>query len=162
MRVAVAVLIVFSALLIANPAEAQSRKRTQNFFQPTFPLLNWWQPKTVPVGPRVAASKGHSTSTACLPGRLKAALADVQRRFGPVTVVSTLRRGARIAGGRPSMHASCQAVDFRPARGTYSQAAAYLRRTWHGGMGTYSSGHIHIDTGDNYRWHQGGGSYARR
>jgi hypothetical protein len=161
MRFAVAVLVVFSALMIPHSADAQSQKRTPNLFT-TFPLMNFWQPQTVPVGPRTTASRGHSTSTACLPGSLKVALADVQRRFGRVTVVSTLRRGARIAGGRPSMHASCQAVDFRPARGTYSQAAAYLRRTWRGGMGTYSSGHIHIDTGENYRWHQGGGSYARR
>jgi uncharacterized protein YcbK (DUF882 family) len=90
------------------------------------------------------------------------ALASIQTRFGPVTVVSTHRPGSRIGGGRPSWHASCRAVDFRPAPGTYAQVAAHLRQTWSGGVGTYSSGHIHIDTGPNLRWHQGGSRSASR
>jgi hypothetical protein len=97
-----------------------------------------------------------STNTGCLPGELRMALADVQSRFGPVTVVSTHRPGARIGGGHMSKHANCQAVDFRPAPGTYAAVAGHLRQTWNGGLGTYSSGHIHIDTGPNYRWHTGG------
>jgi hypothetical protein len=97
-----------------------------------------------------------STSAGCLPAPLKQALADVQSRFGAVEVVSTHRPGARISGtGHRSLHASCQAVDFRPARGTYGAVASYLRTNWQGGVGTYSSGHIHIDTGANYQWHQG-------
>jgi uncharacterized protein YcbK (DUF882 family) len=88
---------------------------------------------------------------------LKGALADVERRFGQVEVVSTHRPGASIAGTRHrSLHATCQAVDFRPARGTYGAVASYLRANWQGGVGTYSSGHIHIDTGVNYQWHSGG------
>lgn len=163
MRIVVAVLVVFSALITANSADAQSRKRARATAGVAWPFMGFWGQPVAPRGPTVAArSGGTSTSTACLPGRLKAALADVQRRYGPVTVVSTMRRGARIGGGRPSMHASCQAVDFRPARGTYGKVAAHLRRTWHGGLGTYSAGHIHIDTGQNYRWHTGGRSYARR
>jgi hypothetical protein len=105
----------------------------------------------------VATRGGPSTSTACLPGELRSALADVQSRFGPVVVVSTHRPGARIGGGHMSKHANCQAVDFRPAPGTYAAVANHLRQTWNGGLGTYSSGHIHIDTGANYRWHTGGG-----
>jgi uncharacterized protein YcbK (DUF882 family) len=34
--------------------------------------------------------------------------------------------------------------------------ASYLKGSWQGGVGTYSSGHIHIDTGANYQWHSGG------
>ncbi|HSK30231.1 MAG TPA: D-Ala-D-Ala carboxypeptidase family metallohydrolase [Candidatus Limnocylindria bacterium] len=107
-------------------------------------------------------ARRHSSSTSCLPDQLKAALAGVQARFGPVTVISTHRPGARIRGGRPSLHASCRAVDFKPAPGTYGKVAAHLRSTWSGGIGTYSSGHIHIDMGDNYRWHSGGRRNIRR
>jgi hypothetical protein len=103
------------------------------------------------------AARSASTSTGCLPATLQGALADVARKFGPVEVVSTHRPGARIAGsGHRSLHANCQAVDFRPARGTYGAVASYLRGSWQGGVGTYSSGHIHIDTGANYQWHSGG------
>lgn len=124
-------------------------------------LLNFWrfEPPAVPVGKRGSPS----TSTNCLPGSLRAKLAEINRRYGTVVVVSTLRPGARIAGTRrPSLHATCQAVDFRPARGTYGAVASHLRRSWSGGVGTYASGHIHIDTGPNYRWHQGGGRKVAR
>ncbi|MCC6948971.1 MAG: hypothetical protein IT539_14495 [Bradyrhizobiaceae bacterium] len=98
-----------------------------------------------------------------MPGALKSQLAEIDHRFGSIVVVSTLRPGARINGTRhPSLHATCRAVDFRPARGTYGAVAAHLRRSWSGGMGTYSSGHIHIDTGPNYRWHNGGGRQQAR
>jgi uncharacterized protein YcbK (DUF882 family) len=91
---------------------------------------------------------GASTSTKCLPGSLKARLAEVQRKFGPVKVVSTHRLGARIRGtGRTSLHASCRAVDFVPPRGKYKAVASYLRRANSGYTLTYSSGHIHLDTG---------------
>jgi len=108
------------------------------------------------VAPAESARRSPSTSTACLPGELRMALADVHSRFGPVTVVSTHRPGARMGSGHTSHHANCQAVDFRPAPGTYAAVANHLRKTWSGGLGTYSSGHIHIDTGPNYRWHTGG------
>jgi hypothetical protein len=112
-------------------------------------------PQPAPIAPVVRA-RSASTSTNCLPASLRHALADVRQRFGPVEVVSTSRPGARIAGTRHrSLHATCQAVDFRPARGTYAAVAAHLRRSWQGGVGTYSSGHIHIDTGVNYQWHHG-------
>jgi uncharacterized protein YcbK (DUF882 family) len=109
------------------------------------------QPQKMPLSGRTP-----TTNTGCLPASLQQALADVQAKFGPVEVVSTHRPGARIAGtGHRSMHASCEAVDFRPARGTYGAVASYLRGSWRGGVGTYSSGHIHIDTGANYHWHHG-------
>jgi hypothetical protein len=106
-----------------------------------------------------------STETSCLPGSLKQALADVRGRFGSIQVVSTHRPGAVIAGSRkPSHHRNCQAVDFRPPSGKYGAVAAYLKNTWSGGIGTYASGHIHIDTGPGYHWYTGGGSQkvARR
>jgi hypothetical protein len=104
-----------------------------------------------------------STSEGCLPGSLRQRLAQVRSQFGPIRVISTHRPGARIAGsGRQSLHASCQAVDFVPPAGKYSQVAAWLRANHGGGVGTYSSGHIHIDSGAMVRFHRGGGgsSYA--
>lgn len=105
--------------------------------------------------PAVAA-KGASTSGGCLPGAIKAKLNDIRAKFGPITIVSSFRRGARIAGtGRVSLHASCRAVDFHPPKGKYSAVLAYLQRTHSGGLGTYSCGmhHLHIDNGPKVRFH---------
>ena len=162
-------LACFCLFLTFDPAAARSKKRAATSGPvPVAPasLFGFWQanqmaqprahygvgaPQVARPGPRATAS----TSTGCLPTQLRSALAAVQARFGPVQVISTHRPGARIRGGRPSMHASCKAVDFRPAPGTYRQVAAYLRSSWQGGFGTYSSGHIHIDTGPQYAWHSG-------
>ncbi|MGD9829712.1 MAG: YcbK family protein [Hyphomicrobiaceae bacterium] len=96
---------------------------------------------------------------ACMPGALRERLAQIRAKFGPVKVISTHRPGARIAGtGKRSYHASCRAVDFVPARGTYGRVAAWLKSHHNGGVGTYSCGmhHIHIDTGPRYRFHKCG------
>jgi uncharacterized protein YcbK (DUF882 family) len=91
---------------------------------------------------------GATTGTNCLPASLKARLAEVQRKFGPLKVVSTHRAGAKIRGtGRTSLHASCRAVDFIPPKGKYAAVVSYLKRANSGHTLTYSSGHIHIDTG---------------
>jgi hypothetical protein len=130
---------------------------------PSFPLLSFWRRWSIVPPAETAGRSAHpSVSTSCLPGELKAALAGVQARFGPVQVVSTHRPGARIRGGHRSHHATCNAVDFRPPSGAYASVATHLRQTWSGGLGTYSSGHIHIDTGPNYRWHTGGRRAKRR
>ena len=138
---------------------ATSRPQQVAALQPASLPLPQALPLPVPqLAPQALPLPGRSptTNTGCLPASLQQALADVQQRFGPVEVVSTHRPGARIAGtGHRSMHASCEAIDFRPARGTYGAVASYLRGSWKGGFGTYSSGHIHIDTGANYQWHHG-------
>ncbi len=142
-------------LLPHQSAIAEPRKSRQfppPVAAPVFPLWNFWRPPMLQPRAHVGAVERHSASTGCLPPQLQAALAGIQARFGPVTVISTHRAGARIRGGRPSLHASCRAVDFKPAPGTYRQVAAYLRNSWTGGVGIYRSGHIHIDLGDNYRW----------
>jgi uncharacterized protein YcbK (DUF882 family) len=91
---------------------------------------------------------GASTSTNCLPAALKSRLAEVRSKFGPIRIVSTHRPGAKIKGtGRTSLHASCRAVDFVPPKGKSKAVASYLRRANSGYTLTYSSGHIHIDTG---------------
>lgn len=92
----------------------------------------------------------------CVPSALVATIRKIEQDFGPVEVISTFRKGAVVAGsGRPSKHAACRAVDFRPARGTYRQVANWLKANHDGGVGTYSGhhNHIHIDNGGRYRWH---------
>jgi uncharacterized protein YcbK (DUF882 family) len=109
------------------------------------------------VPPALGNGRGApSTSRACLPAALKNMLASIETRYGRVRVISTHRPGARIAGTRyASLHATCRAVDFHPAPGSYRQVLAYARANWKGGIGTYSgkSHHIHLDVGFAKYWH---------
>lgn len=97
-----------------------------------------------------------AAGTGCLPGVLKAKLSQIRQKFGPVSIVSTHRPGARIRGsGKRSYHASCRAVDFHPPKGKYRQVVAWLKANHSGGVGTYSCGmhHVHIDNGPRVRFH---------
>jgi uncharacterized protein YcbK (DUF882 family) len=105
--------------------------------------------------PVLATSSAAEAS--CLPSSLKRTLSQIERQFGSVSIVSTHRPGARIAGsGRPSLHASCRAVDFNPPRGKHAQVVAWLKANHSGGVGTYSCGmnHVHIDNGPYVRYHR--------
>lgn len=97
-----------------------------------------------------------AAGTSCLPSSVKAKIAQIRAKFGPVRIVSTHRPGARIAGsGKRSLHASCRAVDFHPPRGKYKQVVSWLKANHSGGVGTYSCGmhHVHIDNGPRVRFH---------
>lgn len=110
---------------------------------------------TSPRGLEVSSAK--AASTACAPGILKQRLSQIRAKFGPVRVVSTFRKGARVRGtGRRSLHASCRAIDFHPPRGKYKQVASWLKANHGGGVGTYSCKmrHIHIDNGPRVRFHK--------
>jgi hypothetical protein len=88
----------------------------------------------------------------CLKSEIRALLEKVEDLFGPVEVISTCRPGATIAGsGRPSRHASGNAVDFE-ARGRKSAIIKWLAANHHtGGTMTYSDmSHIHIDFGPHF------------
>lgn len=88
----------------------------------------------------------------CLPNQLKSTLHKL-KRFGRVQVISTYRRGARIAGTRRrSKHASCRAVDFH-VRGNKRAAIRWLRRQRLEVI-TYGCAmhHIHIAIG-SYKGH---------
>mgnify|MGYP001826985491 CR=1 FL=1 len=101
------------------------------------------------------ATSADAAGRGCLPGSVKSILSQIESRYGRVRVISTFRRGARIAGsGRRSFHASCRAVDFHPPRGKYRAVLTYLRRNFGGGIGTYRCRmrHIHIDNGPRMRW----------
>jgi hypothetical protein len=106
--------------------------------------------------PAAAAGPSGSTNRACLPAALKNVLAEIESRYGAVRVISTHRPGARIAGSQyASLHASCRAVDFHPAVGTYDQVLAHVCANWKGGIGTYSGQlhHLHLDVGYAQQFH---------
>lgn len=105
----------------------------------------------------VAAMPATEAKAECIPSALGKKLKQVRAKFGSVEVISTYRQGATISGsGRPSLHASCRAVDFNPPRGKYKQVLNWLNANHDGGVGSYSCGmhHIHIDTGPRVRFHR--------
>jgi hypothetical protein len=112
----------------------------------------------------IARHQAASASTACLPASIKAALATADRACG-ITVISTLRPGARIAGtNRPSMHASCRAADF-----TSRDFACAIRAlaNWPGKLSVdphrVHPPHLHIDDGRYARFEHGHSRrYAKR
>ncbi len=102
---------------------------------------------------RVARSGGGaSTSRSCLTPAARALLGRIEAQFGAVQIISTCRPGARIAGsGRPSKHASGNAVDFN-AGGRKQAIVNWLRANHHsGGTMTYARmSHIHVDIGPRF------------
>lgn len=110
---------------------------------------------SLPSG-RPASAASATTSQSCLPASIRNTLAQIRQKFGPISVVSTYRPGARIAGSsQRSLHAGCRAVDFHPPKGKYQQVLNWLRSNHGGGLGTYSCGmhHLHIDNGPKVRFH---------
>jgi hypothetical protein len=88
----------------------------------------------------------------CLTPAIRAVLEKVEDVFGPVTAISTCRPGATIAGtGRPSRHASGNAVDF-DAGDRKAKIVEWLVANHHsGGTMTYADmSHIHIDVGQHF------------
>lgn len=103
------------------------------------------------VSDRAMTSSG--TSRSCLTSDARALLNRIESRFGSVQIVSTCRPGAKIAGsGRPSRHASGNAIDFNAPRGKKSQIVKWLASNHHsGGTMTYSGmDHIHVDIGYHF------------
>ena len=93
------------------------------------------------------------TSRSCLTSDARSLLNRIESRFGSVQIVSTCRPGAKIAGsGRPSRHASGNAIDFNAPRGKKSQIVKWLASNHHsGGTMTYSGmDHIHVDIGYHF------------
>jgi uncharacterized protein YcbK (DUF882 family) len=98
-------------------------------------------------------SGGPATSRGCLRPAARALLARIETTFGPVQIVSTCRPGAVIAGsGRPSKHASGEAIDFNAPRGRKAEVVRWLIANHrHGGTMTYAHmGHIHVDVGYHF------------
>jgi hypothetical protein len=92
------------------------------------------------------------TSRSCLSRDARSLLSSIESQFGRAEIISTCRRGARIATtGRPSKHASGEAIDFR-IPGKKKQVVAWLIKNHHsGGTMTYSDmDHIHVDVGYHF------------
>jgi Peptidase M15/Bacterial SH3 domain len=99
---------------------------------------------------------------ACLTFAARALLERIEARFGPVRLVSTCRPGALIAGtGRPSRHASGNAVDFE-AGTRKAEIVEWLIANHHeGGTMTYADmSHIHVDIGPHFVSIVGGQHWA--
>jgi len=121
------------------------------------------KPRTKPAMPQrqkrrmaMRSVRRWTSSTNCLPSSLKRQVNKLESQFGRIRIISTFRRGARIAGsGRRSRHADCRAIDFKAAKGQHSKVVRWLRANHRGGLGTYSCAmhHIHIDNGPRLRWH---------
>jgi Peptidase M15 len=91
----------------------------------------------------------------CVPFRLRRALADVSRRFGPVTVHSTHRWPIEnwLKGGKSkSYHLSCRAVDFSVPGDPAAVTAYLVSLSEVGGYSHYDQGFYHIDTGPRRTW----------
>lgn len=104
------------------------------------------------ISRRNQESNGSPTSRSCLSSDARALLNTIENKFGRVEIVSTCRKGARIATtGRPSKHASGQAIDFR-APGKKKQVVQWLINNHSdGGTMTYSDmDHIHVDVGYHF------------
>ena len=110
----------------------------------------------------------------CLTPAARALLERIEEKFGPVKAVSTCRPGATIAGtGRPSQHASGNAVDFN-AGARKAEIVEWLIANHHdGGTMTYAGmDHIHVDIGPHFvsiaggqhwaTWRNGGGDFPGR
>ena len=105
--------------------------------------------------PRGKAHIEYRAPAKCIPGSLRAVLARVSAKYGPITVNSTYRSPGknRKAGGKSkSMHLSCRAVDFR-VHGNSRGLMQYLAAQGEvGGLNRYPSGFYHIDNGPRRTW----------
>ncbi len=105
--------------------------------------------------PRGKAYVRYNAPARCVPGSLRTVLNKVSKRFGPITVNSTVRsrgKNRRVGGQSKSYHLSCRAVDFR-VHGSSRGLMRFLRaQAGVGGLNRYPSGFYHIDNGPRRTW----------
>ncbi len=105
--------------------------------------------------PRGIAHIAYLAPSNCVPSGLKAVLAQVSKKYGPITVNSTFRstgKNRNIGGKEHSMHLSCRAVDFR-VHGNSSGLMQWLASNHSvGGYNRYPAGFYHIDNGPKRTW----------
>lgn len=91
----------------------------------------------------------------CIPSSLRAILAKVSAKYGPITVNSTYRapsKNRKVGGRGKSMHLSCRAVDFRVHGSTRGLMQFLVSQGGVGGYNRYPSGFYHIDNGPRRTW----------
>ena len=105
---------------------------------------------------------GGGTSRSCLSSAARGLLNRIEAKFGAMRIVSTCRPGATIAGsGRPSRHASGNAIDFEAGNRKGEVVRWLAANHSSGGTMTYSdSSHIHVDIGSHFVSLAGGSRYA--
>jgi uncharacterized protein YcbK (DUF882 family) len=110
---------------------------------------------TLAALPRGVAHIAYLAPSNCVPSGLKAVLAQVSKKFGPITVNSTFRstgKNRNIGGKEHSMHLSCRAVDFR-VHGNSAGLMQWLAANHSvGGYNRYPAGFYHIDNGPKRTW----------
>jgi Bacterial SH3 domain/Peptidase M15 len=125
--------------------------------------------RTASIEDLLAADAGPATSRdspeaprACLTPAARALIERIEEKFGPVKLVSTCRPGATIAGsGRPSRHASGNAVDFDADRRKADIVEWLIDNHHDGGTMTYAGmDHIHVDIGPHFVSIAGGRHWA--
>jgi Peptidase M15 len=103
-------------------------------------------------------------SRSCLSQAARGLLERIESQFGAVRIVSTCRPGAVIAGsGRPSRHASGNAIDFDAPAGRKPEVVQWLIANHRsGGVMTYAAmNHIHVDIGRRFVALGSGGGRGR-
>jgi len=94
------------------------------------------------------AYQAASSSVSCLTADTRAVLSRLEARVGKVSIVSTCRPGATIAGtGRPSFHRYGKAVDFSTRN--KAAAIAFLRTQGVFVMTYCGMSHVHFNTGQH-------------
>jgi len=110
--------------------------------------------RPTPMAARGLISFAHGgVARTCLSPAARSLLERIEAHFGAVGIVSTCRPGAVIAGsGRPSRHASGNAIDFNAPAGRKSEVVRWLIANHRsGGVMTYSDmNHIHVDVGHHF------------
>ncbi len=105
--------------------------------------------------PRGKSHVEYRAPSKCIPASLRAVIARVSAKYGPVTVNSTYRspgKNRTVGGKGKSMHLSCRAVDFR-VHGSSRGLMQYLAAQGEvGGLNRYPSGFYHIDNGPRRTW----------
>jgi uncharacterized protein YcbK (DUF882 family) len=105
--------------------------------------------------PRGTSRVNYRAPAKCVPASLRAVIAKVSKRYGPITVNSTYRspgKNRKIGGRGKSMHLSCRAVDFRVHGSTRGLMNFLLAQKAVGGYNRYPSGFYHIDNGPRRTW----------
>jgi Peptidase M15 len=88
----------------------------------------------------------------CLKPAARALLERIEAEFGEMRIISTCRRGARIAGtGRISRHATGEAIDFDAGPRKRDVVRWLIANHTSGGTMTYADmSHIHVDVGPHF------------
>jgi hypothetical protein len=170
MRRLPAVAIGVAALCaLATAAEARAERMRLGAHDGYRPYSEGDWESAAPRPPRRSARAGKRRTAADRPGRrqtvrnarssrpnrmVRATLLErIEAQFGHVGIISTCRPGAVIAGsGRPSRHASGNAIDFNAPGGRKSEVVRWLIANHRaGGVMTYSDmNHIHVDIGHHF------------